>query len=40
MLRRTLSSLNVDEEMPSLLRALERWPSNEEFLRSLDVAQR
>jgi len=37
MLRRTLSSLSVDEEMPSLLRALERWPSNDEFLRSLDA---
>jgi len=36
-LRRTLSSLSVDEEMPSLLRALSKWPSNEEFLRSLDV---
>jgi len=37
MLRRYLSSLNVDEEMPQLLKALERFPSNEDFLRQLDV---
>jgi transcription termination factor Rho len=37
MLRRYLSSLNVDEEMPQLLRALEKYRSNEEFLRQLDV---
>jgi len=37
MLRRYLSSLNVDEEMPMLLKALERNASNEEFLRRLDV---
>jgi transcription termination factor Rho len=36
-LRRTLSSLNVQEEIPQLLRALERHKSNEDFLRSLDV---
>jgi len=37
MLRRFLSSLNIDEEMPQLLKALERFPSNEDFLRQLDV---
>jgi len=37
MLRRYLSTLNVDEEMPQLLRALEKFKSNEEFLRQLDV---
>jgi len=37
MLRRFLSSLNVDEEMPQLLRALEKFPSNEEFLRTFDA---
>jgi transcription termination factor Rho len=37
MLRRFLSSLNVDEEMPQLLRALEKFPSNEAFLRQLDI---
>jgi len=40
MLRRTLSSLSVDEELPQLLRALEKFPSNEEFLRSLDIQGR
>ena len=39
MLRRTLSTLSVDEELPSLLRALEKWPSNDEFLRGLDAAR-
>ena len=39
MLRRFLSTLNVDEEMPQLLRALEKFPSNEAFLRSLDARQ-
>jgi transcription termination factor Rho len=38
-LRRTLSSLNIDEEVPSLLRALEKHDSNEEFLRSLEAAR-
>ena len=38
-LRRTLASLNVTEEVPSLLKALERHKSNEEFLRSLDTAR-
>jgi transcription termination factor Rho len=37
MLRRYLSSLNVDEEMPMLLRALEKFKSNDDFLRQLDV---
>jgi transcription termination factor Rho len=37
MLRRFLSSLNVDEEMPQLLKALQRFPSNADFLRQLDV---
>ncbi len=37
MLRRFLSSLNVDDEMPQLLKALEKFPSNEDFLRQLDV---
>ena len=38
MLRRFLSTLSVDEEMPQLLKALEKFPSNEDFLRQLDVA--
>jgi transcription termination factor Rho len=37
MLRRFLSSLSVDEEMPQLLRALEKFSSNDEFLKQLDV---
>ncbi|HHH75655.1 MAG TPA: transcription termination factor Rho, partial [Phycisphaerae bacterium] len=37
MLRRFLSSLHVDEEMPQLLRALEKFKTNELFLRQLDV---
>ncbi len=40
MLRRFLSSLHVDEEMPQLLKALEKFPSNEKFLRQLDVQNR
>ncbi|MBI5725682.1 MAG: transcription termination factor Rho [Planctomycetes bacterium] len=36
MLRRFLSGLNVDEEMPTLLKAMERFKSNDEFLRSFD----
>ena len=36
MLRRFLSGLNVDEEMPALLKALERFKSNNEFLRTFD----
>ncbi|HOD80202.1 MAG: hypothetical protein BWX88_00454 [Planctomycetes bacterium ADurb.Bin126] len=37
MLRRFLSGLNVDEEMPALLKALERFKSNNEFLRTFDA---
>ncbi|MFW6132355.1 MAG: transcription termination factor Rho [Planctomycetota bacterium] len=37
MLRRFLSGLNVDEEMPTLLRALEKFDTNDEFLRSFDT---
>ncbi len=37
MLRRYLSSLSVEEEMPQLLRALDKYKSNEDFLRGLDV---
>ena len=40
MLRRTLSSLPVDEEMPQLLKALERFPTNEAFLRHLEASMR
>ena len=36
ILRRFLSSLNVDDEMPQLLQALGKFNSNEEFLRHLD----
>ena len=39
MLRRTLSSLNVIEEIPQLLKALERHKTNEDFLHSLDAAR-
>ena len=37
MLRRYLSSMSVDEEIPQLLKALEKFPSNQGFLRQLDV---
>jgi len=37
MLRRFLSSLNSDEELPMLLKALEKFKSNDDFLRHLDV---
>jgi len=37
MLRRFLSGLSVDEEMPQLLMALGKFKSNDEFLRQLDV---
>ncbi len=37
MLRRFLSSLNVNDEMPQLLKALEKFETNEDFLRQLDV---
>ena len=36
-LRRVLSSLSVDDEMPHLLRALEKFPTNADFLRSLEI---
>ena len=36
MLRRFLSGLNVDDEMPALLKALGRTKSNDEFLRAFD----
>jgi transcription termination factor Rho len=39
MLRRFLSSLNVDEEMPMLLKTLEKFKSNDDFLRHLDVRE-
>ncbi|MHC4177876.1 MAG: transcription termination factor Rho [Planctomycetota bacterium] len=39
VLRRFLSSLNVDDEMPQLLKALEKFPANEDFLRSLEVRE-
>ena len=37
MLRRFLSTLSVDEEMPQLLKALGKFSTNDEFLRQLDV---
>ena len=37
MLRRFLSNLNVDEEMPTLLRVLTKFASNDEFLRGFDA---
>ena len=39
MLRRFLSTLNVDDEMPQLLMALEKFPDNDSFLRQLDVRE-
>jgi len=39
MLRRFLSTMNVDEEMPQLLKALGKFPSNAEFLKQLDVRE-
>ena len=36
-LRRTLASLSVQEELPQLLRALEKFPTNEAFLQSLNI---
>lgn len=38
-LRRTLATLNVQEEIPQLLRALEKHETNEAFLKSLDSAR-
>jgi len=40
MLRRFLSTLNVGQEMPQLLRVMDRFKTNEEFLRQLDLADR
>ncbi len=37
MLRRFLSQLNVGTEMPQLLKAMEKFKSNEDFLRQLDL---
>jgi len=37
MLRRFLSGLSVDEEMPQLLKALQKFPTNDEFLRSFEA---
>ncbi|MHC4981828.1 MAG: transcription termination factor Rho [Planctomycetota bacterium] len=37
MLRRFLSGLNIDEEMPQLLKALQKFPSNAEFLKSFEA---
>jgi transcription termination factor Rho len=37
MLRRFLSSLNVDEDMPQLLKVLSKFPTNDDFLHHLDV---
>ena len=37
MLRRFLSTLSVDDEMPQLLRALDKFKTNDEFLRQLDT---
>ncbi|HDZ21592.1 hypothetical protein LCGC14_0452650 [marine sediment metagenome] len=37
VLRRFLSSLNADDEMPQLLKALDKFKTNEDFLRSLEV---
>ncbi|NBB95420.1 MAG: transcription termination factor Rho [Planctomycetes bacterium] len=39
-LRRTLASMQIDEEVPSLLRAIEKHDSNEDFLRSLEAGNR
>ena len=40
MLRRYLSQLNVDEEMPQLLAAMSKFKTNDEFLHQLDLADR
>jgi transcription termination factor Rho len=37
LLRRFLSGLNVDDELPTLLKALGKFTTNDEFLRHLDV---
>jgi transcription termination factor Rho len=38
ILRRFLSSLSIDEEMPQLIKVLAKFKSNEEFLRQLEVS--
>ena len=40
MLRRYLSQLSVDEEMPQLLAAMSKFKTNDEFLHQLDLADR
>ncbi len=40
MLRRFLSQLQVGQEMPQLLRVMEKFKSNDEFLGQLDLADR
>lgn len=40
MLRRYLSQLNVDEEMPQLLAVMSKFKTNDEFLQQLDLADR
>jgi len=37
ILRRFLATLSVEEEMPQLLKALEKFPTNDDFLHSLEV---
>ncbi|MCE5276951.1 MAG: transcription termination factor Rho, partial [Planctomycetaceae bacterium] len=37
MLRRFLSNLNAEEEMPQLITALKKFNTNDDFLRQLDV---
>ena len=37
MLRRYLSQLNVDQELPQLIKATEKFKSNEQFLKHLDL---
>ena len=37
LLRRFLSSLNVGTEMPQLLRVMQKFPTNDDFLRQLDL---
>ena len=39
MLRRFLSQLQVGQEMPQLLRAMDKFKSNTEFLRQLDLSR-
>ena len=39
MLRRYLSQMSVDEELPQLIRAVSKFDSNEKFLKHLDVGR-